>query len=106
MLGYQRGRFNLDVFDSDLDTLVDVICTALIVDAQLQNVAILDRIRARLLIRGGQADMVQEGPRRALGVLDPEFGCLVAPDLGMSSTDYLAFESEFVGVLSVESGDT
>jgi hypothetical protein len=59
--------------DADTNTLINVLCPTLIVDAELESVTVSELERARVLVGRGKADMVEKRARAALGVPDKEF---------------------------------
>jgi len=57
-------------FYANFHTTKDHFLTTTKIDAQLNDISILDLERFRLNIRLAKPDMVQEGSRRALYILD------------------------------------
>jgi hypothetical protein len=90
--------------DSDFDGLVDVLCSTLIVDAELEDVAVFDRMGSGFGIGLAQPDVVQEGAGAALGVLDIETGGF-DPYFCMGAGDDLGLERELVGTERVDGGE-
>lgn len=76
-------------FNFDLDAFVNILCTALIVDTELEDIAVLDLERPALCIGGAETDMVEKGAGAALGVADEELGAVCNPDLSMDTGDDL-----------------
>ena len=84
-------------FNLDLDALVDVLGPALVINPELQQIAVLELVRPRLVVRRREPDVVQERATARLGVADEELASSLAPDLRMRPGDDLALECEFVG---------
>lgn len=59
-------------FDFDLDTSIYLLLTTLIVDAQLDDVAIFEGERPRLDVSVGQPNVVEKGARGRLAVFQEE----------------------------------
>lgn len=78
--------------DADFYTSEDHLLTTTEVDSQLDDVAILYPERLRLDVRLAQPDVVEEGARRALDVLDVPVAVL-APQLAVFPADDLALET-------------
>lgn len=76
-----------------LDAAENHLLTALEVDAQLDNIAIIDGEGLALLRGRAQADMVEERAGGAFNILDVPFAILV-PKLAVSATDDLALEAD------------
>lgn len=74
-------------FNPDLDTFINVLCTTLIVDAELKDIAVSDLERPALRIGSAETDMVQKSARTALGIADEKLGALCDPDFGMDTGD-------------------
>lgn len=90
-------------FKSNLDALVNVFRTALVVDTQLQDVAILDGEGLGLGVGRAQSNVVQERPRARLGVSNVKFAPIFYPDLRMSPRDDLGLERQLVRVEGIDS---
>lgn len=78
--------------DTDLDTAEDHLLSTAEVDAELNDIAILNAKWFRLDVRLAEPDVVEERARRALYVLDvpvavlaPQLAVLPADDLGLES---------------------
>ena len=82
--------------DLDLHALVDVLGPALVIHAELEQIAVLQLVRPRLVVRGREADVVQEGATARLRVPNEKLASSLAPDLGMRPRDDLALERELV----------
>jgi hypothetical protein len=75
--------------DADTNTFINVFCSTLIVDAELESVTVSELERARVLVGRGKADMVEKRARAALGIPDKEFSAWFGPNLGVSARDDL-----------------
>lgn len=82
--------------DLDLDTLIYILRAALIIHAQLEEIAVLELAGAALLVGRAEAHMVEERAGGALGVPDEELAARLDPDLGVRPADDLALERELV----------
>lgn len=76
----------------DLDTLVDVLGPALVIDAQLKKIAILEFVWPRLIVCWRQANVVEEGSAARLRVPDEEPAPGFNPYLGVRTRDDFALE--------------
>jgi hypothetical protein len=71
--GLERIRLSLPLstdLHSDLDTSVDFFRASLVIDAELENIAVLELERAGFDASVGESHMIEEGARRRRGVLD------------------------------------
>lgn len=82
--------------DPDLDTLVDILSAALVINPQLQDIPVLQLVWAALRVCGAEADVVEERAGRTLRVSDIELPAVFSPDLGMSAADDLGLEGKLV----------
>jgi len=76
-------------FNSDFDTFINVLCTTLLVDAELEDIAVPDLEGPALCIGSAETDMVQKGAGTALGITDEKLGALCDPDFCMDTGDDL-----------------
>lgn len=58
--------------DPHLDRPIDLLRSALIVDSELNDIAIFEWKGLRFLARRGEANVIQKGTRRRLGVSNEE----------------------------------
>ena len=80
--------------DSNLDAAENDLFASLEIDAQLHNIAVLDRVGARLGVWTAEADVIEKGARTALDVLDEPLAS-VAPQFAVSTADDLALEAHW-----------
>lgn len=78
--------------DPYLHRFIDILCTTLIIHAQLYDIAILELMRFTLSTSRTEAQMIEESARGGFGVFDVEFTA-VGPDLCMGAGYDFAFES-------------
>lgn len=91
-----RWRLPLDAidFDAHFDGAIEVFLAALVVNAELQRVAVAQWERAACGTRWRKAHAVKECAATRLGVADEHLSGAVAPDLGVKSTYHLALEGD------------
>lgn len=77
-----------------LDAAENHLLSSFKVDAQLDNVTVVDGERLALLGGRAQADVVEERARRALDVLDVPFAVFV-PELAVPAADHLALKAHW-----------
>ena len=92
-------------FDPNLHTLVDILCPTLVIDPELEQIAVLEFVCSAFRVRGAEADVVEERPGAALRVLDIELAACLDPDFRVRAAHDFALESELVGSESVRCGD-
>lgn len=80
-------------FDAYLHAPKDDLLAALEIDAELDNVAIVNRKWARFLPWRGEPDVIQEGAGTGFDVLDVPLP-IAAPELAMSSAHDFALEAD------------
>jgi len=80
--------------ESHLDASEDHLLSALEVDAQLHNVAVVDRKGLRFRAGRTQPDVVQESAATALDILDVPLSAFV-PELAMSPANHFRFEPDW-----------
>ena len=82
-------------FDADLYASEDDLFASFEVDSQLDDIAVIDRIRTTLHAGTAQTDVVEEGAGTTLDILDEPL-TIVAPQFAVSPADDLALESNGV----------
>lgn len=75
--------------NTNTDAFVYVFGTTLIVDTELESVAVLKLEWARVLRGSREANVIEKCARAALGILDVKFAAKFAPDFGMGTGDDL-----------------
>lgn len=80
--------------DTHLDTAIYFFRAALIVDPELEDVAVPEREGTGLAAGGAETDVVEEGAAGALSVPDEEGARLVGEDVGMPPGDHFGFECD------------
>lgn len=92
--------------DLDLDALVDILCSSLVIDTELQQVSIPYLVWPAFRVGRTKSDMVEERAGAALRVLYEEPSTRLGPYLCMSAADDLALERELIRTKCVGRCDT
>lgn len=79
-------------FDTNLDTTEDDLFSTFKINAQLNDITIVERVCTTLHAWTAQAHMIQKGAGTTLNVFDEPL-TIVAPELTMPATDDLALEA-------------